>query len=49
MDKRKHSRDAAAKNNATPTESMTSMENSDAAFSDELKERDTQSPRSKGK
>lgn len=49
MTKRKHSWDAAAKNNSTPTESMTSVEFSDEKFSDELPKRDTQSPRSKGK
>lgn len=47
--KRKHALDAAAKNNQTPTESMTNVEFSDEKFADEIPKRDTQSPRSKGK
>jgi hypothetical protein len=49
MEKRKHAKDAAAKNNSTPTESMTSVEQSHETFADSLPERDTQSPHSKGK
>jgi hypothetical protein len=49
MAKRKHALDAAAKNNQTPTESMTNVEFSDEKFADEIPKRDTQSPRSKGK
>ncbi|MFG6497215.1 hypothetical protein P8610_17770 [Fictibacillus sp. UD] len=49
MTKRKHSWDAAAKNNSTPTESMANVEFSDEKFSDEIPKRDTQSPKSKGK
>lgn len=48
MAKRKQSKDAAAKNNHTPTESMTDIEFSDDKFVDQLPTRDTQSPKSKG-
>jgi hypothetical protein len=49
MAKRKHSLNAAAKNNQTPAESMADVEFSIEKFSDEIPKRDTKSPRSKGK
>ncbi|MDN4072387.1 MULTISPECIES: hypothetical protein [Fictibacillus] len=48
MAKRKHSTNAAAKNNQTPTESMTDVEFSDDKFVDDIPKRDTKSPKSKG-